>query len=169
MWIKELPGAYVYQNRVTISENTHTVYAYIIFVQKEKWVIYNYVLTIKKILDTVSSMGSVEVSRGRMKILASFCILKYRYPIIKNNVETLRLYDGTRHRGREIEGNSCVDMGYTTPVLVCRHAPRELWGLGLPLSINPSLVGWQVCMHVYMYTWSLHSSWFKKRRTAIKI
>lgn len=64
-----------------------------------------------------------------------------RYPIIKNNGETLRLYHGTRHCGREIEGNSCVDMGYTTPVLVGRHAPRELWGLGLPLSINPSMVG----------------------------
>lgn len=42
-------------------------YAYIIFVQKEKWVIYNYVLTIKEILDTVSSMRSVEVSRGEWK------------------------------------------------------------------------------------------------------
>lgn len=67
MWIKKFPGAYVYQNRVTICENTHTVYAYIILVQKEKWVIYNYVLTIKEILDTVSSMRSVEVSRGEWK------------------------------------------------------------------------------------------------------
>lgn len=52
MFLKNYPGSYVYQNRVTICENTHTVYAYIIFVQKEKWVIYNYVLTIKEILDT---------------------------------------------------------------------------------------------------------------------
>lgn len=40
-----------------------TLYLY----KSKKWVIYNYVLTIKEILDTVSSMRLVEVSRGEWK------------------------------------------------------------------------------------------------------